>query len=74
MFHRAFRHLLIADQETRGANNYVLEDRAADEFQQRVDDIIEVGVLDAATSVQGDGDGAAFYSYFVTIGIRQSTD
>ncbi|KAJ7126360.1 hypothetical protein C8R46DRAFT_1061209, partial [Mycena filopes] len=56
---RAFRHLLTADQNARGTNNYVLEDRAADEFQQRVDDIIDVRALDVATSAQGDGDGAA---------------
>ncbi|KAJ7714443.1 hypothetical protein B0H16DRAFT_1742636 [Mycena metata] len=52
---KAFRHILTHDQDTCGTKNYVLPDRAADDFQQRVDNIIEIGDLDMLTSVQADG-------------------
>ncbi|KAJ7452236.1 hypothetical protein FB451DRAFT_1145303 [Mycena latifolia] len=51
---RAFRFALTDDQNTHGVKNYELDDeKDVDEFQQSVDDLIEVGDVDAATSAQG---------------------
>ncbi|KAJ6556091.1 hypothetical protein B0H19DRAFT_1262202 [Mycena capillaripes] len=53
---KAFRHILEEDQKTHGKNDVVLDDKAVDEFQQQVDDLIDIGAIDAATSVQADAD------------------
>ncbi|KAJ7795628.1 hypothetical protein B0H13DRAFT_2392979 [Mycena leptocephala] len=50
---KAFRQLLTADQDKHGVKNYELDETLVDEFQQEVDDLIDVGTMDAATSVQG---------------------
>ncbi|KAJ7486820.1 hypothetical protein FB451DRAFT_1534905 [Mycena latifolia] len=51
---RAFRFALTNDQNTHGIKNYELDDeKDVDEFQQSVDDLIEAGNVDAATSAQG---------------------
>ncbi|KAJ7487100.1 hypothetical protein FB451DRAFT_1391953 [Mycena latifolia] len=51
---RAFRFALTDDQNTHGVKNYELDDeKDVDEFQQSVDDLIEAGNVDAATSAQG---------------------
>ncbi|KAF8147461.1 hypothetical protein K438DRAFT_1626254, partial [Mycena galopus ATCC 62051] len=47
---RAFRHVLTQDQDKHGAKNYVLDENAVDNFQQQVDDVIDVSAIDAATS------------------------
>ncbi|KAJ7246182.1 hypothetical protein C8J57DRAFT_1360831 [Mycena rebaudengoi] len=51
---KAFRHILTVDQNTHGTTDYVLDEKAVDEFQQTVDDVIDVGVVDAATTAHGD--------------------
>ncbi|KAJ6626598.1 hypothetical protein B0H10DRAFT_2210897 [Mycena sp. CBHHK59/15] len=51
---KAFRHILEEDQKLHGKNDVVLDETAVDEFQQGVDDLIDIGVIDAATSVQAD--------------------
>jgi hypothetical protein len=51
---RAFCHILTVDQNTHGTTDYVLDEKAVDEFQQTVDDVIDVGVVDAATTAHGD--------------------
>ncbi|KAJ7046336.1 hypothetical protein C8F04DRAFT_1323240 [Mycena alexandri] len=51
---RAFRYTLEQDQRKHGKKNYKdadIEDRV-DDFQQKVDDIIDIGLMDAATSAQ----------------------
>ncbi|KAJ7162514.1 hypothetical protein C8R46DRAFT_1283531 [Mycena filopes] len=55
---RAFRHVLDKDQGTHGKKTYKdtdIED-GVDEFQKTVDDIIDIGVVDAATSAQDQPD------------------
>ncbi|KAF8142844.1 hypothetical protein K438DRAFT_1784350 [Mycena galopus ATCC 62051] len=47
---RAFRHVLTQDQDKHGAKNYVLDENPIDDFQQQVDDLIDVNAIDAATS------------------------
>ncbi|KAF7335903.1 hypothetical protein MSAN_02327400 [Mycena sanguinolenta] len=53
---KAFRHILEEDQKTHGKNDVVIDDQAVDEFQQQVDDLIDISALDAATSVEGDAE------------------
>ncbi|KAJ7700873.1 hypothetical protein B0H17DRAFT_925271, partial [Mycena rosella] len=54
---KAFRQLLKADRETHGVDDYELDEEAVDDFQQQVDDVID---MDAATSVvSGQGNAAA---------------
>ncbi|KAJ6611414.1 hypothetical protein B0H10DRAFT_2437509 [Mycena sp. CBHHK59/15] len=48
---KAFRHILTQDQTTNGVKDYKL-DEDVDTFQKEVDDLIEVGATDAATSAQ----------------------
>ncbi|KAJ7349929.1 hypothetical protein DFH08DRAFT_958862 [Mycena albidolilacea] len=48
---RAFRHILDEDQKKHGKNDTVFDETAVDEFQQGVDDLIDIGVINAATSV-----------------------
>ena len=50
---RAFRHTLEKAKAKHGIRNYNELDEKVDEFQQKVDDLIEVGVIDAATSAHG---------------------
>ncbi|KAJ7939287.1 hypothetical protein B0H13DRAFT_2301048 [Mycena leptocephala] len=51
---KAFRHILEEDKKLHGKNDVVLDETAVDEFQQGVDDLIDIGVIDAATSVETD--------------------
>ncbi|KAJ7820844.1 hypothetical protein B0H14DRAFT_2599710 [Mycena olivaceomarginata] len=51
---KAFRHILEDDQKLHGKNDVVLDDTAVNEFQQAVNDFIDIGVIDVATSVQAD--------------------
>ncbi|KAJ7661847.1 hypothetical protein B0H17DRAFT_1212096 [Mycena rosella] len=54
---KAFHQLLKADRETHGVDDYELDEEAVDDFQQQVDDVID---MDAATSVvSGQGNAAA---------------
>ncbi|KAJ7689563.1 hypothetical protein B0H17DRAFT_1202204 [Mycena rosella] len=54
---KAFRQLLKADRKTHGVDDYELDEEAVDDFQQQVDDVID---MDAATSVvSGQGNAAA---------------
>ncbi|KAJ6611591.1 hypothetical protein B0H10DRAFT_2192837 [Mycena sp. CBHHK59/15] len=48
---KAFRHILTQDQTTNGVKDYEL-DEDVDTFQKEVDDLIEAGATDAATSAQ----------------------
>ncbi|KAJ7018200.1 hypothetical protein C8F04DRAFT_1329161 [Mycena alexandri] len=47
---KAFRHILTADQERHGVNDYVLDDETVDLFQQEVDDLIDATVMNATSS------------------------
>ncbi|KAJ7703475.1 hypothetical protein B0H14DRAFT_3647363 [Mycena olivaceomarginata] len=51
---RAFRHALERDQEKHGEKTYKDTDiqERVDDFQQKVDDIISIGAMDAATAGQ----------------------
>ncbi|KAJ7894693.1 hypothetical protein B0H14DRAFT_3426720 [Mycena olivaceomarginata] len=51
---RAFRHVLEQDTAKHGKKNYKDSDieGKVDPFQQKVDDIIDVKAMDAATSAQ----------------------
>ncbi|KAJ7799764.1 hypothetical protein B0H14DRAFT_3491322 [Mycena olivaceomarginata] len=40
---KAFRHILDEDQKKHGKNNTVFDETAVDEFQQGVDDLIDIG-------------------------------
>ncbi|KAF7342691.1 hypothetical protein MSAN_02027000 [Mycena sanguinolenta] len=50
---RAFRLTLTEDQDKHGAKTYDLDENTVDAFQQQVDELINIGLVDAATSVQG---------------------
>ncbi|KAJ7288600.1 hypothetical protein C8J57DRAFT_1280818, partial [Mycena rebaudengoi] len=47
---KAFRHVLTIDQDTHGIKDYKLDERAVDDFQQTVDDVLDVHAANAATS------------------------
>ncbi|KAF8187249.1 hypothetical protein K438DRAFT_1764880 [Mycena galopus ATCC 62051] len=48
-----FRFALTSDQDKHGSkDDYTLDETAVDEFQQKVDDLIDIGVVDAASSAQ----------------------
>ncbi|KAJ7862743.1 hypothetical protein B0H14DRAFT_2739705 [Mycena olivaceomarginata] len=51
---RAFRHVLEQDQAKHGKKNYKDSDieGKVDPFQQKVDDIIDIEAMDAATSAR----------------------
>ncbi|KAJ7223646.1 hypothetical protein C8J57DRAFT_1591723 [Mycena rebaudengoi] len=51
---KAFRHILTVDQNTHGTTDYMLDEKAVDEFQQTVDNLIDVALVDAATTADGD--------------------
>ncbi|KAJ7310905.1 hypothetical protein DFH08DRAFT_974066 [Mycena albidolilacea] len=51
---KVFRHILDEDQKKHGKNNTVFNETAVDEFQQGVDDLIDIGVINAATFVPTD--------------------
>ncbi|KAJ6450182.1 hypothetical protein C8R45DRAFT_1114257 [Mycena sanguinolenta] len=53
---KAFRHILEDNQKTHGKNDIVIDDKAVNEFQQQVDDLIDIGALDAATSAGADAE------------------
>ncbi|KAJ7772340.1 hypothetical protein B0H16DRAFT_1769097 [Mycena metata] len=57
---RAFRHALECDQAKHGKKSYKDSDieENVDEFQQKVDDIMDIGAMDAATSTQDQPDAA----------------
>ncbi|KAJ7440465.1 hypothetical protein FB451DRAFT_1191636 [Mycena latifolia] len=50
----AFTHLLEKDQATHGVKDYKLDNENFDEFQESVDNIIDAGAIDAATSVEAE--------------------
>ncbi|KAJ7697138.1 hypothetical protein B0H17DRAFT_1197535 [Mycena rosella] len=66
---RAFRHILTVDQDKHGAKDYDLDEKTVDDFQQKVDDLIDVGAVDAATSAQADTTSARGASTSVQGGI-----
>ncbi|KAJ6559338.1 hypothetical protein B0H10DRAFT_1966968 [Mycena sp. CBHHK59/15] len=47
----AFRHILTKDQEQHSVKDYEISDASVDNFQQEVDDLINAGATDLATSV-----------------------
>ncbi|KAJ7730035.1 hypothetical protein B0H14DRAFT_3899321 [Mycena olivaceomarginata] len=51
---KAFRKLLDEDQEKHGKTDDPIDETAVDEFQQGVDDLIDITAINAATSVQGE--------------------
>ncbi|KAJ7502256.1 hypothetical protein B0H11DRAFT_2365582 [Mycena galericulata] len=53
---KAFRHVLTKDQEKHGVKNYELDEKTVDEFQLKVDELIDVEAADAASSAQADAD------------------
>ncbi|KAJ7763428.1 hypothetical protein B0H16DRAFT_1718657 [Mycena metata] len=68
---RAFRSVLEADQAKHGHKTYKdsdMEDQA-DEFQQTVDNIIDIGAMDAATSTQ-DQPGGVIDTLFIFYDVR----
>ncbi|KAJ7813870.1 hypothetical protein B0H14DRAFT_3477506 [Mycena olivaceomarginata] len=48
---RAFRYILTKDQDDHGVKDYEINDNGVDTFQQEVDDLIDAGTADLATSV-----------------------
>ncbi|KAJ7878212.1 hypothetical protein B0H13DRAFT_2346752 [Mycena leptocephala] len=48
---KAFRHILTKDQNEHGVKDYEISDASVDNFQQEVDDLIDAGATDLATSV-----------------------
>ncbi|KAJ7705481.1 hypothetical protein B0H17DRAFT_1193154 [Mycena rosella] len=48
---KAFKHILTIDQDKHGAKDYELDEKTVDDFQQKVDDLIDVEAVNAATSV-----------------------
>ncbi|KAJ7460044.1 hypothetical protein B0H11DRAFT_2242266 [Mycena galericulata] len=48
---KAFRHILTKDQELHGVKDYEINDTGVDNFQQEVDDLIDAGATDLATTV-----------------------
>ncbi|KAJ7816167.1 hypothetical protein B0H14DRAFT_2602876 [Mycena olivaceomarginata] len=50
---KAFRKLLDEDQEKHGKTEDPIDETAVDEFQQGVDDLIDIAAINTATSVQG---------------------
>jgi hypothetical protein len=50
---RAFHKLLDEDQEKHGKTEDPIDETAVDEFQQGVDDLIDIAAINTATSVQG---------------------
>jgi hypothetical protein len=50
---RAFCKLLDEDQEKHGKTNNPIDETAVDEFQQGVNDLIDIAVVNKATLVQG---------------------
>jgi hypothetical protein len=54
--HRGFRQALEADQAKHGVKGgYELDETVVDEFQQKIDDLIDIRVVDAATSSSAQG-------------------
>ncbi|KAJ7850380.1 hypothetical protein B0H14DRAFT_3665075 [Mycena olivaceomarginata] len=51
---QVFRHILDEDQRKHGKNNTVFDETAVDEFQQGVDDLVDIGVINMAMSVPAD--------------------
>jgi hypothetical protein len=51
--HSAFRHILEKDQEGHGVTDYDLraEDETVDGYQQEIDEVIDVNLADAASTV-----------------------
>ncbi|KAJ6609577.1 hypothetical protein B0H10DRAFT_1954485 [Mycena sp. CBHHK59/15] len=48
---KAFRQILTKDQEQHSVKDYEISDASVDNFQQEVDDLINAGATDLATSV-----------------------
>ncbi|KAJ6608724.1 hypothetical protein B0H10DRAFT_1955157 [Mycena sp. CBHHK59/15] len=48
---KAFRHILTKDQELHTVKDYEINDTGVDNFQQEVDDLIDAGATDLATTV-----------------------
>ncbi|KAJ7453510.1 hypothetical protein FB451DRAFT_1144824 [Mycena latifolia] len=51
---KAFTHLLEKDQVTHGVKDYELDNENVDEFQESVDNVIDAGAIDVATSVEAE--------------------
>ncbi|KAJ7663623.1 hypothetical protein B0H17DRAFT_1092583 [Mycena rosella] len=54
---KAFRQVLATDREKHGIDNYKIEEETVEDFQQQVDDVIDAGIIDVATSVPVDSNG-----------------
>jgi hypothetical protein len=52
MLSRVFRHILEDDQKLHRKNNVVRDETAVNEFQQAVNNFIDIRIIDVATSVQ----------------------
>ncbi|KAJ6612185.1 hypothetical protein B0H10DRAFT_1952468 [Mycena sp. CBHHK59/15] len=52
----AFRHILAQDQTKHGVKDYEITETGVNEFQQTVNDLIDAGAADVASSVQGDAE------------------
>ncbi|KAJ7021322.1 hypothetical protein C8F04DRAFT_1195645 [Mycena alexandri] len=48
---KAFRHIVTIDQSEHGVKDYEISDAGVDNFQQEVDDLIDAGTADLASSV-----------------------
>ncbi|KAJ6559011.1 hypothetical protein B0H10DRAFT_2194958 [Mycena sp. CBHHK59/15] len=56
MVAKAFRHILAQDQTKHGVKDYEITETGVNEFQQTVNDLIDAGAADVASSVQGDAE------------------
>ncbi|KAJ6481966.1 hypothetical protein C8R45DRAFT_1151229 [Mycena sanguinolenta] len=52
MVAKAFRHILAQDQAKHGVKDYEITETGVNEFQQTVNDLIDAGAADIASSVQ----------------------
>ncbi|KAF7346047.1 hypothetical protein MSAN_01830700 [Mycena sanguinolenta] len=51
---KVFHHILEEDQKTHGKNDVVIDAKAVNGFQQQVNDLIDIGTLDAAIAIEAD--------------------
>ncbi|KAJ7762230.1 hypothetical protein B0H16DRAFT_1808822 [Mycena metata] len=55
---KAFRHILQADRDKHGSDDYTLDDTTVDAFQEDVDSVIEATTIDRATTAGEEDVGA----------------
>ncbi|KAJ7486713.1 hypothetical protein FB451DRAFT_1534717 [Mycena latifolia] len=51
---KAFTHLLEKDQATHGIKDYKLDNENVDKFQESIDNVIDAGAIDVATSAEAE--------------------